>query len=107
MTSRAEGAFRRPCDLVAGELERLGRALGQRVDAAVHVRVRRLVELGHRVEHLARFLRARGRVEEGERLAVERLLEDGKVRPQAVRVELPVGGHGHRGIVPLAVWVTD
>ena len=60
----------------------LGRALGELVDAAMDVRVRRLVEAVHRLEHLARLLRARGRIEEGERLAVELLLEDREIRAQ-------------------------
>ena len=53
--------------LVAGR-----RALGERVDAAMDVGVRVLVELAHRVEHLARLLGRRGRVEVGDRLAVGR-----------------------------------
>ena len=64
---------------LARVLERLGRPLGELVDAAVHVRVRRLVEVRHRLEHRPGLLRARGRVEEGERLAVEDLLEDREI----------------------------
>ena len=52
--------------LLAGALEARGRALAERVDAAVDVRVRVLVELAHRVEHLARLLGRRGRVEVGD-----------------------------------------
>ena len=44
--------------LLARTLERRRRALGELVDAAVHVGVRRRVEVGHRLEHLARLLRA-------------------------------------------------
>src|SRR5205814_2542426 len=53
----------------------------------------------HRVEHLARLLRARRRVEVGERLAVEGLLEDGEVRAQLVRVERRNGADSHRPTV--------
>ena len=84
---------------LARMLERLGRALGEHVDTAVHVRVRGLVELGHRVEHLPRLLRARGRVEERERLAVDLLLEDREVAPQRAGIELRIGSHGHGFIV--------
>ncbi len=73
---------------LARVLEALGRALGELVDAAMDVRVRRLVEVVHRLEHLARLLRARGRIEEGERLAVELLLEDREIRAQRPRVKL-------------------
>ncbi len=87
--------------LLARQLQPLGRALGELVHAAVHVRVRRLVELRHRVEHLARLLRARSRVEERERLAVERLLEDREVGAQSSRVESGSRRYGHHRIVPL------
>src|SRR3954451_8266962 len=76
-------------------LERLGRALGQHVDAAMAVRVRGLVTLRHRVENLPRLLRARGRVEERERLAVDLLLEDREVAAQYLRVELRFGRNSH------------
>ena len=72
--------------LVAG-----GRALGELVDAAVHVRVRVLVEVAQRVEHLARLLRRGGGVEECDRLAVAQLLEVGEVGADALRVELRLG----------------
>ncbi len=76
--------------LVAG-----GRALGELVDAAVHVRVRVLVEVTQRVEHLPRLLRRRRRVQEGDRLAVPQLLQVGEVCADALRVELRLGGDGH------------
>src|SRR5262249_10665887 len=76
-------------------LEALGRALGELVHTAMDVRVRRLVETVHRLEHLAWLLRARGRIEEGERLSVERLLEDREIRAQRARVKLRSGLYGH------------
>ena len=87
-------------ELAARALERRRRALRERVDAAVHVRVRGLVERGHRVEHLPRLLGGRGRVQVRERMPVELLLEDREVRAQTVRVELRLGAHGHGPIVP-------
>ena len=54
-------------------------SLDAHIDRAMDVRVRRLVELGHRVEHLAGLLRGGSRVQVGERLPVEDLLEDREV----------------------------
>ena len=56
-------------DLVAGRLLGVGGFLGQLVGAAVHVGVVVLVVVGHRVEHLARLLRGRRRVEEDDGVA--------------------------------------
>ena len=67
-------------DRAAGALVALRRALGQPVDAAMDVRVLVLVERAHPVEHLARLLRRRRRVEIRERLAVDLLLEEREVR---------------------------
>jgi hypothetical protein len=50
-------------DLVPGALVLGGGLLGQGVDASVNVGVRGLVEGAELVEHLARLLRARRRVE--------------------------------------------
>src|SRR5438067_1096744 len=93
--------------LLPRALESCGRALGEHVDAAVHVRIRRGVEVGHRLEHLARLLRAGRGVEEGERLAVDQLLEDGEVRADRAGVERlrPRGdGHGFHGSPGDYVW---
>jgi hypothetical protein len=49
----------------------------------------------HRLEHLARLLGARGRVEEGKRLPVNLLLEDREVCAQRARIELGAGGYSH------------
>ena len=76
-----------------------GCPLGELVDTAVHVRVGRLVELPQRVEHLCRLLRRRGRVEVGERLPVDLLLEDGEVGAKLARVELGLSRHSHLSIV--------
>ena len=81
--------------LRASTLVRVRRALGEPVDAAMHVRVGVRVELDHGVEHLARLLRRGRRVEEGDRLPVHELLEVGKIGAQALRIELRRGGHGH------------
>ena len=73
--------------LLACALVARGRALRQRVDAAVHVRVRGLVELADRVEHLPRLLRAGRGIEVRERLPVDLLLEDRKVGAELLRIE--------------------
>ena len=57
---------RAPC---RARLRKLGRLLAQRVHAAVHVRVRRRVVVGHRVDDALRPLARGGVVEVGERLA--------------------------------------
>src|SRR5439155_19243892 len=90
------GVDERP-DLLASALEPRGRALAELVDASMHVCVRRLVEGRHRVEHLPRLLRARGRVEIDERLAVEVLLEDREVgtQPHCVYRSLNLDRNGH------------
>src|SRR5207249_948315 len=61
--------------------------------------VRVLVEVAQRVEHLPWLLRRRGRVEEGDRLAVAQLLEVGKVGPDALRIEPRFRRDGHEFIV--------
>ena len=81
------GRVERRRDGAPRALVALRRALGEAVDAAVHVRVLVLVERAHPVEHLARLLRGRGRVEERDRLAVEEILEHREVHAQPVRVE--------------------
>ena len=93
ITSRSDGAFTYARTFPRSRAR--GRALGEPVDAAVDVRVRVLVELAQRIQDLPRFLRRCGRVEECHRLPVDELVEDGEVRPQSVRVELRLGGHGH------------
>ena len=76
--ARGRGVHERAATLTR-VLERLGGPLGELVDATVHVRVRRLVEVRHRLQHRPRLLRARGGVEERQRLAVEDLLEDREI----------------------------
>ena len=68
-----------------------GCALRELVDPAVHVRVGGLVERAQRVEHLLGLLRRRGRVEVGERLPVDLLLEDREVGAKLARIELRAG----------------
>src|SRR2546423_9768257 len=101
------GRVQQGAHLLARALERGSRPFRKHVDAAVHVRVRRRIELGHRLHHPARLLRARGGVEEGERLAVDQLLEDGEVRANRAGVERlrPRGdSHGFHGIGGDYVW---
>ena len=81
------------------------RTLAEHVHGPVDVRVRRLVELRHRVDHLARLLRAVCRIQVGERLPMDQLLEDREVGPLLLRVELRTGGHGHPAILALALLV--
>ena len=61
--------------------------LGDRVHAAVHVRVRLAVHTVHRVEHGLRLLRRRRRVEVHEPLAVHLALQDREVGLDAGDVE--------------------
>ena len=82
------GRVQQGAHLLAGAFETGGGALAEDVHRPVDVRVRGLVERRHRVEHLARLLRAVRRVEVRERLAVDLLLEDGEVRAQSAGVEL-------------------
>ena len=93
------GRVEERADLLARALQPLGGPLGELIDAAVHVRVRRLVERLHRLEHLAGLLRARRRIEVGEWLAVELLLEDREVGTDALGIQGGHGRTGHRGIV--------
>ena len=65
---------------------RRGGALGEQVHPAVHVGVVVEVVAGDRVDHGARLLRRRGVVEIHERLAVDFLVEDGKVLPHPLDV---------------------
>src|ERR671930_1251676 len=85
--------------LLAGELELRGRAFGERVDTAVHVRVRGLVERAHRVEYLTRLLRGDRRIQVRKRLAVDLLLEDRKIGSQTLRIEPGFSPYGHTAIV--------
>src|SRR5262249_10925558 len=92
--------------LLAGVLEPGGRPLGELVDAAVHAPVRGLVELRHRVEHLARLLRGRRGVQVGERLAVEVLLEDRAGGAQTHRVQSRLRLYRHPRTVARCYFVT-
>ena len=83
------------CALVPGS-----RALGERVDAAMDVRVRVLVELAHRIEDLTRLLRRRSRIEVGERTPVHELVEYREIGAQLVHVERRGRLHGHGSTVP-------
>src|SRR5919198_1006512 len=85
--------------LLAGELELRGRAFGERVDTAVHVRVRGLVERAHRVKYLTRLLRGDRRIQVRKRLAVDLLLEDRKIGSQTLRIEPGFSPYGHTAIV--------
>ena len=81
--------------LVAGR-----RPFRKPVDPAMDVRIRVLVEVSHRVQHLARLLcRSRG-IEVCDGLPVDELVEHREVGAQAFRVELRMCGYGHDRIVP-------
>src|SRR5207253_2052165 len=88
-------------DELSRVLEFGGGSLGERVDAAVHVRVRRLVEPAHRVQHLPRLLGGHGRIEVRKRLSVDLLLEDRKIRPETLSLERGSRCRRHGAIVPL------
>ena len=87
-------------DLVARALVLCRGDLRQRVDAPVDVRVLGLVERAQLVEDLPRLVGADGRVEIGERLASDLLLEDRKVGAQLARIEPRLGLHSHQLTVP-------
>ena len=80
----------------AGGLELARRLLRDRVDAPVHVRVRGLVVVVHRVEHGSGTLGGGGRVEIDEPLAVRLLLEQRELLTEGGDVErAQVDGGGH------------
>jgi hypothetical protein len=78
-----EAADRLACSLV-----RVGGALAQRVHAAVDVGVVVLVVVVDGLDHCARTLARRGVVEIDERLAVDLLIQDREVAPDARDVEV-------------------
>src|SRR5205807_359556 len=94
-----------PRHLVPRALVLLRRALGQRVDAPVHVRVRGLVEGAQLVQDLARLVRGHRRVEIRERPPVNLLLEDREVGAQHARAELRLLGHGHETYRTGGAWI--
>jgi len=62
----------------------VGSALAEVVDAAMNVGIIVFHEAGHRFDHRARFLRARSRVEIGERVIVHALRQSGEILAVAV-----------------------
>src|SRR5581483_5233713 len=74
-------------DTLARGLVELGRALAERVDRAVDVRVGPLVVVADGVEHGERLLRARGAVEIDERAGAVPGPEDRKIRLHGACVE--------------------
>jgi hypothetical protein len=88
--------------LLARAFESARRPLGQHVHRPMDVRVRRLVELRHPVQHLPRLLRRVRGIQVRERLAVDLLSEDGKIRAQRARVKLRTGRHSHSQMVTTA-----
>ena len=81
----------------AGVFERLGGALAEQVDAAVHVRVVLAVVGRQRVEDRTRLLGRRGVVQVHERLAVHGLPKNGKVLADAAHVEADLSRRGDAG----------
>ena len=75
--------------LFAGLFVGVGRAGGQRVGAAMDVRIVVLVKVRNRVDHALRLLRGGGVVEPGQRLAVDLLPQDGKVLADRRHIEGP------------------
>ena len=75
------------CNPGARALVGIGRALAQRVDAAVDVGVVAAVELVERVEHRPGLVRRRGVVKIDQRLAVDFLLKRREVSAQCHAVE--------------------
>ena len=73
--------------LLAGAFEQVGRLLAQRVHAAMHVGVGRLVVVGHGVDHALRALARGGVVEVAERLAVHAHREHRELTPDRRDVE--------------------
>ena len=86
--------------LLTCALEPGRRPLAELVDAPVDVRVGGLVELRHRLEHLAGLLRGRRGVQVGERLAVKALLEDREVGAQPRGIEHRLDSNRHEATVP-------
>ena len=74
-------------ELAAGAFVGGRRLLGDGVDAAVGVRVMRLVDVVHRIEHGARLLRRRSRVEVDEPAPVHLTVEEREVLLDAGHVE--------------------
>ncbi len=66
---------------------RLGGPLAERVDGTMHVGVVRLIVMANRLDDRAWLLRRCGVVEVDQRLAVHLLLQDRKVRPNALHVK--------------------
>ena len=87
-------------DLLARAFVFGGGHLRERVDAAMDVRVLGLVERAELVQHLPRLVRAHRRVEVGEPLAPDLLVEDREIRAELLRVQLRLRRHGHPVIVP-------
>ena len=81
-------------DVFACAFVGVGRALTQRMHAAMHVGVIALVVAGDRVDDRARTLARRGIVEIDERLAVDLLRKDRKVAPNRSDVEALSGARG-------------
>ena len=91
-----DGVVRRRVDesahLLARRLEGVGRAGGQRMRGAMHVRVLVRVEMRQPVDHGLRLLRGRGVVEPDERLAVDVFAQDREVAAEDMRIELARAG---------------
>ena len=91
-----DGVVRRRVDesahLLARRLEGVGRAGGQRMRGAMHVRVLVRVEMRQPVDDRLRLLRGRGVVEPDERLAVDVFAQDREVAAEDMRIELARAG---------------
>ena len=65
----------------------VGRGIGEIMQAAMHIGVFMLVDMGHALDHLPRLLRRGGIVEIDERLAVGLFAQDRKILAHLDRVE--------------------
>ena len=86
-------------DRLAGRLVGVGALLGELVGPAVHGGVGALVEVALGVEHLARLVRGRTRVEVDERVPpAHGARQDREVGPQPGQLLVGEGGGGHSGL---------
>src|SRR5438876_790199 len=71
----------------AGGFERRCRSIAQFMDAAMDVSIVAFIVIPERVKDQARFLARRGIVEINQRITVDFLMEDGKVRTQFLPID--------------------
>ena len=82
------GGAEKFADLLAAGFKQFGRARRERVRGAMDVGIIAAVKLRRRVNHRLRLVRGGGVVEPDERLAVDELVQRGKIAAHALDVEL-------------------